>query len=241
MQESTIYKGNLERTEPAELSFYENSPYCDQNAEPELNCFNVSGLPSKRAKQVIRGSVLNRRLRLPGEHIGRVSRLICRNFLATSLYKSSRSIALYHSFKNEVETRDIFKHSLSLGKAALFPRMEKEGLVFCRVKSSDDLVLSGKYGMYEPSPGLPETDARDIELFIVPGVAFDLQGGRLGYGKGFYDRALASVPDGRIVGLCCNFQVFDFLPTSALDKRAGYLVSESGVLDCKHYNQGGNN
>lgn len=241
MKELTIYRGNLERTGQAELSFYENSSKRDHNAEPEPSCFNLSGLLSRRAKQVIRKSVLKRRLRLSREHVVRASEFICRNFLAHSLYNSSRSIALYHSFKNEVDTQAIFKRSLSLGKAAFFPRMEKDSLVFCRVKSSDDLVLSGKYGMYEPLHRLPETDTRDIDLFIVPGVAFDLRGGRLGYGKGCYDRALASVPGGRVVGLCFNFQVFDFLPTSALDKRFGHLVSESGVLECKHYDQGGNN
>ncbi len=230
----------MERTEQAELSFYENSSYRGHNAEPEPSCFNISGLLSRRAKQVIRRSVLKRRLRLPGESIARASKLICGNLLAASLYNSSRTVALYHSFKNEVDTQAVFKRSLSLGKAVLFPRVEKERLVFCRVKSSDDLMLSGKYGICEPLPHLPETDTCDIELFIVPGVAFDIWGGRLGYGKGFYDRALEFVPSGRIVGLCFNFQVFDFLPTSALDKRAGHLVSESGVLECKHYDQGGN-
>ncbi len=185
-------------------------------------------------KQAVRRKVLQKRLQLSRGYIGRASRSICNDLIETSLYRGSRSLALYHSFKNEVDTLDIFKRSLDLGKSVLFPKVRDGGLVFSRVEDPCELILNDRYGIYEPCPGLPEMKTEDIDLFIVPGVAFDVRGNRLGYGKGHYDRALASVPYGRVVGLCFSFQIFDLVPTDVLDRRAGHLISEDGVLSCEH-------
>jgi len=234
----TIYKGNSQGAELSKLSFYENSSSHNCGYTPEiseLSFHGVSGTLSARGvKQSIRKRILQERLQLSKEYVDRTSRLICRNLVETSLYQNSRSIALYHSFKNEIDTLDIFKRSVDLGKSVLFPRMKNGVLIFSRVEDSCELILNDKYGIYEPDSRLPGVKNEDIDLFIVPGVAFDVRGNRLGYGKGYYDRTLASVPYGRVVGLCYRFQIFDFIPTDVLDKRVDYLLSEDGVLSCKH-------
>lgn len=234
----TTYRGNSQGAELIKLSFYENSlsHNCGYTPEiPELSFHGVSvPLSAKGVKQAIRERVLQERLQLSKEYVDRTSQLICNNLTETSLYQNSRSIALYHSFKNEIDTLDILKRSVDLGKSVLFPRMKNGGLVFSRVEDSCELILNNKYGIYEPDSRLPEVKRENIDLFIVPGVAFDVRGNRLGYGKGYYDRTLASVPHGKVVGLCYRFQIFDFIPTDVLDKRVDYILSDGGILGCKH-------
>ena len=162
--------------------------------------------------------------------------MICENLVAISHYKKAKSVALFYPIKNEADPLGVFGSCIDSNKKVLFPRIEGEGLVFHKVDSLSDLKLS-KHRIYEPDPGLPEMKVEDIELFIIPGLAFDLNGNRLGYGKGYYDRCLAPVTDGIIVGFCFCSQVLRSLPSGLLDKRMDYLASENGVLSCKCQNR----
>jgi len=94
-------------------------------------------------------------------------------------------------------------------------------------------LSTGSYGILEPREellGLKST--ADVELCLVPGVAFDQIGNRIGYGGGYYDRLLDSI-NGRTVGLAYSFQVLDEIPSEPHDKRVDIVVTEKGIIDCK--------
>lgn len=106
-----------------------------------------------------------------------------------------------------------------------FPKMENDTLVFYETES----FTRGAYGVEEPKNG-KLVALEDIHGFLVPGVAFDRQGGRLGRGKGFYDRALAKAP-GRKVGLGFGFQIYEgTLPCETFDVAMDDVVTEQGLM-----------
>jgi 5-formyltetrahydrofolate cyclo-ligase len=118
---------------------------------------------------------------------------------------------------------------LSSGKTLVYPRVEHGGLVFVPM-TDPDLLRPGSFDVPEPCHGqviAPE----EIDLFVVPGVAFDLVGHRLGYGRGFYDRALGQCPAKTVkVGFSYDFQVVDALPVRPHDQRLTVLITETRLL-----------
>lgn len=126
----------------------------------------------------------------------------------------------------------ILEYSINQGKNILLPRVESETLSFHSIRNLNDLVLN-KYGIYEPGTQSNKVDIEDIDLFILPGLAFDLSGNRIGYGKGFYDKTLSDVSSNKLIGFCYLFQILNALPATGHDKRAGFIVSEDGFLSCK--------
>ena len=186
----------------------------------------------KKSKQAFRADVSKKRSDLTKDSISKSSSLICDNFISSPFYENSGNIALYFPIRNEVDPLSILNHAVKLGKNVLLPKMDDGSLTFHMVKDLEGLVLN-KFGIYEPGPDSVISKVEDIDLFIVPGLAFDSKGNRLGYGKGYYDKALSLVTSNKIIGFCYNFQIFNLLPNDRLDKNVGYLVSEDGVLGCK--------
>ena len=232
MQETAIHKWNLAKTGLNKNNGSENPllSYVYGN-NFKLNS-NISDTSLKESKQALRSAVSKKRSSLSKEFIAKSSGLICKKFFITPFYKLSKNIALYYPIKNEVNPLSIFEYSINSDKNILFPKMEWGSLVFHKVKSLDDFTLN-KYGVYEPGANSNKVEVEDIELFIIPGLAFDIKGNRLGYGKGCYDKVLNSVSSNKIVGFCYYFQIFNFLPSNVLDKKVGFLASEEGVLSCK--------
>lgn len=155
----------------------------------------------------------------------------CR-LLETRLYLQSRMVGLYSPVRNEVPTNDIFEAALRAGKRTVYPKVVDTSLEFVEVSALDDF-RKGAFGIPEPT-GTGRIDLADLDLLIVPGVAFDLRGGRLGYGKGFYDRALA-VGDfsGRLVGLCYEAQLLPHLPRESHDILMDIVITEERTLFTK--------
>lgn len=183
-------------------------------------------------KRDIRSIMLSRRSSLSSGEVDSLSRQIAENLLASSHFKDTETIALYRSIKNEVKTEGIFKSAKELGKEVYFPRVEGFFLEFLKVDSLNEL-RPGKFGVLEPSRNSAGIGAGDIGLVIIPGVAFDLSGGRLGYGEGYYDRALTEVDLEKRIGLAYDFQVLNRVPTGDEDKGVGLVVTESGVIFCQ--------
>ncbi len=128
--------------------------------------------------------------------------------------------------------------SLKAGKEVYFPRVSGSSLSFHRVKSLDELK-PGKFGIPEPDAGSFSAAPGELDLIIVPGVAFDSTGNRLGYGKGYYDRSVINVPEGKRIALAYGFQVLDFVPGGKSDLGVGLIVTEFGIIFCSRL-KGGN-
>ena len=135
-----------------------------------------------------------------------------------------QNIGLFASVRDEIDTRPVFEHLISMGKTVFFPRMQKSShaLTWGALASWDALV-AGPMGIGQPEEA--PSDAQELDLIVVPGLGFGLNGGRLGYGAGWYDRTL-DVFKGPVVGLGYNCQVLDFVPAEAHDQPVHWIVTE---------------
>jgi len=144
-------------------------------------------------------------------------------------FTAAAIIALYQPVFNEVFTEAIFHGSRQAGKVVVYPRVRGTALEFVRVDELAGLV-PGRFGILEPV-GTELVAVAAIDLMVVPGVAFDLGGHRLGYGKGFYDRALHAQPlRGVLVGLAFDFQIVPELPAEGHDIPMDLLVTEERII-----------
>lgn len=158
-------------------------------------------------------------------------------------FDRSRSVALYFPIRGEVDTRFFFTYFRKAGRTCFFPKVFPETadaaarIEFHPVRDWSELRL-GRYGIAEPHP-LPGAAHAVPELIFVPGIVFDENGHRLGYGAGYYDRALAEIKQSprrpRLVGLAYDFQIVPALPSQPHDIAVDAVISEKRViLPAKH-------
>ncbi len=153
------------------------------------------------------------------------------NFISLDQFKISHRIGLYSPVRGEVKTDSIFFEALELGKEVYFPKVTGSSLSFHRVFDLEELS-AGKFGVPEPDLGAPSVEPRELDLLVLPGVAFDHAGSRLGYGKGFYDRFAQVIHLGKRVGISYKFQLQKSIPTKSHDMNVGTLVHEQGIVFC---------
>lgn len=180
-------------------------------------------------KDSIRSYIAERRSALSDVEVIEKSSRISKNLSSLDSYKHSKSIALYSPILNEVRTRSIFYEALGFEKEVYFPRVNGSSLDFHRIHNLEQLKV-GKFGVLEPQSHLFKADIEQIDLFIVPGLAFDNSGNRVGYGKGYYDGALRNIPEINKVGLCYSFQILDSVPADKNDQKVGTIVTEQGIV-----------
>ncbi len=133
---------------------------------------------------------------------------------AHPVFRQAHTILLYHSLPDEVCTHD-FIRKWSAYKQVLLPVVAGNDLELRRYTGPADLK-KGAYGIEEPV-GEPFTDYNSIDLAVIPGVAFDVHGNRLGRGKGYYDRLLPHLPHAYKIGICFPFQLLEEIPTEVQD------------------------
>jgi 5-formyltetrahydrofolate cyclo-ligase len=140
---------------------------------------------------------------------------------------------VYVSFSSEVDTHGLIRMLLAEGKNVSVPCIERSSKIMraSRIKSMEDDLAPGCYGILEPAPGcLNPVENRTIDVVIVPGAAFTPDGFRIGYGGGFYDRFLKNCP-AVTVGIAFDLQVFDKIPFDVQwDVPLDYVVTESSII-----------
>jgi 5-formyltetrahydrofolate cyclo-ligase len=133
----------------------------------------------------------------------------------------------YHALPHEASVTAAPFHGHAV--TWLFPRMGGSELDFCQARE----IIAGPFGVMEPSHDSEVVPLKDIQGILVPGLVFNKNGNRLGKGKGFYDRALASF-SGKKVGVCFSFQISDkLIPTEPHDVKMDYLLTEQGLWTCR--------
>ena len=180
------------------------------------------------SKNAIRKRILSRRDALPAPEIFSLSQAVGAQFLSSAPYAAASTLALYCSIRSEVATSRIFAAALQTGKRVLYPRTVGTTLEFVVVETLETLEES-RFGICEPRAGEAIPLAK-IDLIVLPGVAFDEKGIRLGYGLGCYDRALAAVERPTLVGLAYDFQVVAVLPREEHDIPVDFVVTERKIL-----------
>jgi len=182
------------------------------------------------SKQKVRELMLRQRLDLREDIRRKLSEEVWSRLNSRIEIRSSAHLGLFFPFQGEVDISPHFQELWSEGKKLHFPRLNSEGarLEFVSVAAAGPWI-QGKWGIREPSPELPSEDLALLDVLILPGVAFDLRGNRLGFGKGFYDRLLKDYR-GRTLALAYDFQVNEEIPTESHDRKIDVLVTESRVL-----------
>ena len=180
-------------------------------------------------KTSLRKTMLARRRSLEPEACYSASLRIQHNLLAAPEFRESLSVGLYSSILNEVFTEEIFHAARDAGKKVLYPRVEEDSMVFVDVSELTRLQ-PGSFGILEPAGG-EELTAGEIDLIVVPGIAFDWSGHRLGFGRGYYDRFLRRLdPKAVSVGLGFNWQMVEALPSEPHDVRLRMLITETETI-----------
>jgi 5-formyltetrahydrofolate cyclo-ligase len=180
-------------------------------------------------KNYLRQKLLTRRGALSADKCLAMSREIQARFIGTELFQNARALGLYSPICNEVLTEDIFFAALKAGKKVVFPRVCERLLEFVEVQDLEELC-KGAFGIKEPIKEKP-CPVAELDLLIVPGVVFDVQGGRLGYGQGFYDRVLQEQTKKlMLIGLCYEIQLVTFLPKENHDVLMDAVVTERRLV-----------
>ena len=175
----------------------------------------------KEKKKQLRKLIAGRKAKIPGSTLKELSTGILETLEQHPVFQFAQTILLYYSMKDEVHTHD-FIEKWSGQKRILLPAVIGEELELRLYSTPDDLAV-GAYNIKEPI-GEVFHDYSAIDLAIIPGVAFDRQGYRLGRGKGYYDRLLPEVAAYK-VGICFPFQVVEEIPTEAFDIRMDEVIS----------------
>lgn len=182
------------------------------------------------SKRTIRAQFLAERKSRPVEICVGSSVEIQNRFLLSNWFRDADRLALYSAIHNEVLTEAVSMRALEAGKTLAYPRIKDNVLEFVEVLSRADLI-PGLFGVLEPR-GHKLVPIETLDLIVVPGVVFDRKGHRLGYGRGFYDRALAVCRDDCTkVGFAYNFQLVASLPVAAYDQALSILMTESCTLN----------
>ena len=161
-----------------------------------------------------------------------MAHLLARN----PLFEAADSTALFSALGDEPDTRPLFDLLRREGRRVFFPRCRQDGgLDLFRVDAWRDLV-PGHFGILEPPRTATPSDPLDLDLMLVPGVAFDARGARLGRGGGFYDRILPlrGAPGAPfLLGLAFAFQLVERVPSDERDRRVDAILTEEGLIPAK--------
>jgi len=182
-------------------------------------------------KRPLRSQLLAQRRSLSHDFWCASSRAAQLNLLSLDEYADADCVALYAPAHNETDTELLLTAASQAGKRVLYPAVRRNQMLFCPVERIGDLQ-KGAFGILEPSPTGAEHQADEADLIVVPGVAFDLAGHRIGYGKGFYDRFLQhSDRSALLVGLCHDFQLTEeLILADAHDILMEIIVSEKRII-----------
>jgi len=149
-------------------------------------------------------------------------------------YAGASTVLFYVDFRSEVMTLRMIDEALKEGKRVIVPKVDRAAhrLVLFEIKDPADLV-SGYMGIPEPSEGTAvKVGPAEIDLVVMPGVGFDTQGKRLGYGGGYYDRLIETLrPNAGLVALAFEVQVEDEIPSEPHDKRVSKVITETREIE----------
>lgn len=176
-------------------------------------------------KSRIRTEILSRRNQLTKEQISLGGTILLEKIIKEEAWKQNDVVYLYSSFGSEVSTNALFMECLKTNKRVAFPKVMKKGVMeFYEVKGTHDLI-TGFQGILEPKG--EKKPIREAGLVLVPGVAFDEENHRIGYGGGYYDRYFSTysfVPFSKF-GLAYSFQIVPRIETESFDEPVDKVIT----------------
>ena len=187
-------------------------------------------------KTTIRCQALRARLNLTAEEVKDKSRRIARRLFSLPEFKRSRTVMFYVSRPEEVDTHRMIRSALRAGYRVAVPltRVKGEKIVPVLVDDLDGDLSLGRWGILEPSSPKRAIPPREIDLVVLPGVAFDCRGNRVGRGLAFYDDFLIKIsPQTGRIALAFEEQVYREVPSCDHDVPMTKVVTEKRVIDCR--------
>lgn len=176
-------------------------------------------------KSEVRRIMRERKRAVPPEEKLRRSELIMQRVEQSDAFRQASVVLLYWSMADEVQTH-AFVERWYREKTLLLPCVQGDDLVLRQYTGPECMVSGEQFGIGEPT-GPEWKDLGAVELIVVPGVAFDSEGNRMGRGRGFYDRLLKSTPRAAKVGVAYDFQLLDHIATEPHDVRMDRVITES--------------
>ena len=175
-------------------------------------------------KKTLRREIGEKKRALSESQIEERSAILARKLFETTQYRECASLYAYLSFNQEVRTAPIIERAWADGKHVAVPKVIENDMIFIWIYSFDALG-EGYYNIPEPIENGPVADD-EMALILMPGLAFDPEGHRVGYGGGFYDRFLEAEPNHPLVALCFDFQLYDRLEVEAHDIPVDVVITD---------------
>jgi len=183
------------------------------------------------SKEELRQKYIDIRSRFKEDQVLNTSGMIKDRFFSLDIVKTGKNFLLYHSIKNEIVTFEIINHLLIRGKNVYLPYVSKDKteLKIGQIYNEDDLQL-GTYGIKEPK-ARNDIPVSIMDVIVVPALIYALDGFRLGYGGGYYDRLLAKANDNTVtIGLAYDSLLHDRLPIDNFDIPVKIIITEKQTL-----------
>lgn len=187
-------------------------------------------------KKQIRKDILEVRRSMDIDKKDTYDTLIEKSFFESSFYKEAKNIFIYISYDSEINTKRIINRAINERKNIYVPRTEFDTKLMNAVKINDfSNLVESRYGILEPKKEEPFIDPNELDIIVVPGVAFDKNGGRIGYGAGYYDRYFKRINEknkARItkLALIYDFQLIDEVPTDEEDVLIDAVLTEKQFI-----------
>lgn len=172
-------------------------------------------------KEELREIIRERKRQFTGDQLERLSLSVVDRLKGHPVCLKASTILLYQPLPDEVNVSHLL--TLMAEKTLLLPRVTEHSSMELRLYTGLDSLVKGAFGIMEPT-GQPYTDYQKIDVAIIPGMAFDIDGHRLGRGRGYYDRFLTQIPKARKIGVCFPFQLVDKVPTEQTDIQMDEII-----------------
>ncbi len=185
-------------------------------------------------KEIARLKNLSKRNSLSKKQVEEKSNAVQKLVKELPEFEKAKCVMLYYGVNHEVQTKNLIEDALALGKRVALPstNFEKRAMVPREINSLEELAET-KQGLFEPKTQNP-IEAKEIDLIIIPGVAFDKNGSRIGRGMGFYDSLLrktsTKIP---LIGLCFEENLEEHIQIESHDVKMDIVVTDKQIIMCK--------
>ncbi|MDU1910905.1 5-formyltetrahydrofolate cyclo-ligase [Fusobacterium sp.] len=181
-------------------------------------------------KKSIRNCIREKRELLPSFEVKETSEKITKALLKSRYFREAQIIMSYMSFRNEIDTHEINEALIKAGKKLLLPRTAgKEKMEAVEYGRG---FQKGAMGIEEP---IGDKYTGKIDLIVVPGIAFDKDGNRIGFGRGYYDRFLGNYPDSVKISIAYDFQLVEKIENEEHDKKVDIIFLKNSMIEVKKY------
>jgi 5-formyltetrahydrofolate cyclo-ligase len=178
------------------------------------------------AKSALRSAIRDSLNKMTPDERVAASEAACARLEEQVIWQKARSVLFYAPMPGEINVWRLFTDALRAGKTVLLPRysLDEKAYVACHVVDAERDLRAGQFGIREPNESCEKISSNRLDLTLVPGIAFDLDGHRLGRGKGFYDQLLAAL-QGPTCGVAFDQQIVGSVPTEPHDMRLSCILT----------------